>query len=147
MSDVQAALGLDQLNRLEDFIAKRRHLAARYTERLRDVLEITTPKEAPELRHAWHLYIISLDTDALRINRDQFIAALQERKIGTSVHFIPLHLQPYYHDAYGYRLGDLPVTESVYERIVSLPLYTQMTDDDVDYVAQAVCEIVTRHRR
>ncbi|MFL7792159.1 MAG: UDP-4-amino-4,6-dideoxy-N-acetyl-beta-L-altrosamine transaminase [Anaerolineae bacterium] len=147
MSDVQAALGLDQLNRLEDFIAKRRQLAARYTERLRDAPEITAPKEAAGIRHAWHLYIISLDTDALRINRDQFIAALQERKIGTSVHFIPLHLQPYYRDVYGYRPGDLPVTESVYERIVSLPLYTQMTNGDVDYVAQAVCEIVARHRR
>ncbi|MBN1812156.1 MAG: UDP-4-amino-4,6-dideoxy-N-acetyl-beta-L-altrosamine transaminase [Anaerolineae bacterium] len=147
MCDIQAALGLEQLARLEGFVARRRQLAAWYTEGLQGVPEIATPTEAPGARHAWHLYIIRLDTDALRISRNQFIAALREHNIGTSVHFIPLHLQPYYRDTYGYRPGDFPVAEFVYERIVSLPLYTRMTRDDVEYVVGAVREIVARHRR
>lgn len=147
MCDVQAAIGLSQLARLENFIARRRQLATWYTQGLQDVPEIVTPTENANARSAWHLYIVRLDTNALRIDRNQFIAALREYKVCTSVHFIPLHLQPYYRDVYGHRPGDLPVTEFAYERIVSLPLYTRMTRDDVDYVVQAVRKIVARHRR
>ncbi len=147
MYDIQAVLGLDQLAHLEDFVARRRQLAAWYTEGLQDIPQVAIPTEALGVRHAWHLYIIRLDTEALRINRDQFIAALQEYNIGASVHFIPLHLQPYYQEAYGYHPGDFPVAEFAYERIISLPLYTRMTREDVDDVVQAVRKIVARHQR
>jgi dTDP-4-amino-4,6-dideoxygalactose transaminase len=145
MSDVQAALGLDQLAHLEQFLARRQQLVAWYTEGLRDVPEVAIPAAVPG--HAWHLFIVQLDPDALSINRNQFIVALQERNIGTSVHFIPLHLQPYYRDTYGYRPGDFPVAEAAYARVISLPLFTRMTREDVDDVVRAVRIIVARHRR
>ena len=144
MTDLQAALGLRQLARLEGFLADRRRIVARYDARFAELPEIARPShpEDPLSRHAWHLYAIQLDLDRLTIDRAGFIEELRRRNIGASVHFIPVHLHPYYRDRFGLGRGAYPQAEYFYDRIVSLPLYPDLTDDDVERVADAVREIV-----
>ena len=96
--------------------------------------------------HAWHLYVVRLRPDALTINRDQFIAEMKERGIGTSVHFIPIHHHPYYRETYGWAPGDFPAADEAFETMVSLPLYTRMDDAAVERVVAAVEDIVRGHR-
>ena len=147
MSDIQAALGLGQLARLEERNARRAALARRLTDALAGCDAVETPSVRPEIEHAWHLYTIRLRAGALRIDRAQFIEELAARGIGASVHFIPLHLQPFYRETFGTRAGSFPVAESAYERLISLPLYPRMTEGDVDRVAEAVRDIAVRDRR
>jgi len=147
LTDIAAAIGLEQLKRCTHFWEIREHYAALYNEGFQDVPGIITPYVAPDVRHAWHLYIIQLDLEQLRIGRNEFIALLKQENIGTSVHFIPLHLHPYYRDTFGYRPEDLPTASAVFERIVSLPIYTQMTETDVERVIETVRRLVRRHRR
>ena len=147
MTDIQAALGIHQLAKLERFLGMRRKYAAMYNEAFGEMPEIQTAIVNPGVRHAWHLYVIQLNLEQLTINRAQFIEALRAENIGTSVHFIPVHLHPYYRDAYGYERGDFPYTEQVYDRIISLPLYPKMTERDVQDVIAAVKKIVSRHRK
>lgn len=146
MTDLQGALGLRQLDRLPQFQARRRRLADRYGELLADLPQVVLPRERPGTTHAWHLYAIRLRTAGLRLNRDAFINEMRARGIGTSVHFIPLHLHPYYRERFGWKLGDFPRAEEAYQGLVSLPLYTRMTDEDVERVAQAVREVVDADR-
>jgi len=147
MTDVQAALGIHQLKKLDGFIATRARYAKIYDEAFAFVPEIATPKVTPGQRHAWHLYIIQLTLDRLEIDRSQFIEELHANNIGTSVHFIPVHLHPYYQERFGYRRGDLPQAEQLFDRIVSLPLYPGMTDEDVHDVIRAVLDVVGKNRR
>ncbi len=140
MDNIQGAMGVEQLKKVEDFIAKRRELAQHYTKLLKDVPEVITPTEKTYTRHAYHLYPLLLNTD--RISREQFIAKLKEWNLGTSVHFIPLHLFPYYQRKHGYRKGDFPVAEWIFEREVSLPLYPGMSLQDVEYVVKVIKEIL-----
>jgi dTDP-4-amino-4,6-dideoxygalactose transaminase len=147
MTDVQAALGLRQLSRLEGFQELRARYAAEYGRLLSDLEEVVLPFVRPEVRHVWHLYPIRLRTECLTIGRDKFIEALRERGIGTSVHFIPIHYHPYYREGFGFRKGGYPRCEQVFEGLVSLPLYPLMTMDDVARVAEAVREIISAHRR
>ncbi len=146
MTDLEASLGMHQLRRLDGFIERRTALAARYTAAFADVPEIVTPVVRPGVHHAWHLYPIRLRSEALRIDRSRFTAALAERGIGTSVHFIPVHLHPFYRGRFGCQPGDLPVTERVYRDLVSLPLFPLMRDSDVDRVVDAVRAILAEHR-
>ena len=138
LTDPQAAMGLVQLARADRLWRSRRRLAARLSKGLADVATITLPHERPGVTHAWHLYPILLDLARLRIDRARFIEALRAENIGSSVHFIPLHLQPYYQARFGYSKGDFPVAESTYERVVSLPLYPGMSRDDAQDVIDAV---------
>ena len=147
MTDLQAALGIHQLARLEKFIATRRKYAALYDQAFGGMPEIQTPVVRPDISHAWHLYAIQLNLERLTIDRAQFIEALRAENIGTSVHFIPVHLHPYYRDMLGYKPGDLPRAERVYERIISLPLYPKMTEQDVYDVIEAVNKVVSKHRK
>lgn len=146
MPDLAAAIGLHQLARAEEFRQARERLAQRYTRAFAEVEEIETPVALPDRQHAWHLYVIRLRTERLALSRAQFIEALRERQIGASVHFIPLHLQPYYRDKYGYRRGDFPEAERAFDRAVSLPIYPRMTDQDQQDVIDAVREIITAGR-
>jgi dTDP-4-amino-4,6-dideoxygalactose transaminase len=147
MTDIAAALGLQQLRRSEEFCQVRRHYAAQYTEALGALPELQTPPDAPPGdRHAWHLYVLRLRRERLTIDRTAFIEALRVRGIGASVHFIPLHLHPYYRQTYGYTPADLPVASAVSEQIVSLPLYPRMRPTDLQRVIAAIMEIVARHR-
>ena len=147
MTDIQASLGLCQLRKLDRFQARRREVVAAYHAAFggHDAFEI--PVERPEVEHAWHLYVLRLRPGVLSIGRDRFIEELTRRRIGTSVHFIPLHLHPYYRDTYGYRPGDYPVARSNYERMLSLPLHPRLTDEDVADVISAVCDTAQDQRR
>jgi dTDP-4-amino-4,6-dideoxygalactose transaminase len=141
LPDLAAALGRAQLRRLPDFYAARRRLALAYAEKLGGLPLTWQPLAAPDQgRPAHHLFIVALAADS-PIARDALIAALKERQIGTSIHFRPLHLMPFYAETYGYRPGDLPVAERLYESTLSLPLYPEMTDEDVAYVAGALGEL------
>lgn len=142
MSDIQASLGMHQLNKLERFIKRRAEIAMIYTEAFRDIPEIIAPHMEENVRHAWHLYPIRIDTDLLRIDRAKFIEALKAENIGTSVHFIPVHLHPYYKDRFGFKRGDFPYAEYVYDQIISLPLFPKMTDKDAEDVIVAIKKIV-----
>lgn len=142
MPDLMAAIGIHQLKKTNRFQQRREAIAARYTEAFSD-LPLKPPFVAnPQDTHAWHLYVIQLELEKLNINRDEFVEKMAERGIGTSVHFIPLHLHPYWRDRYGFKPEDFPVALDCYQRAVSLPIYTKMTDDDVDRVIQAVREVL-----
>jgi perosamine synthetase len=147
LTDVAAAIGVEQLKKSDRFWCSRKRLAEMYNKRLADLPEITTPILSPDARHAWHLYVIQLNLERLRIDRNQFINALKERGIGTSVHFIPLHLHPFYRDSFGYAPDDFPAATAAYQRIVSLPIYPKMTQQDIDRVIDAVRSIVQEYRR
>jgi dTDP-4-amino-4,6-dideoxygalactose transaminase len=147
MSDIQAALGLHQLARLESFTERRAQIVAEYGRRFAALPELTLPQARPEVRHAWHLYPIRVDGERLTIGRDQFIEEMKERGIGTSVHFIPIHYHPYYQQTLGLKPGDFPNTDKLFAGLLSLPLFPRMSDADVERVANAVEEIVVSHRR
>jgi perosamine synthetase len=147
LTDVAAALGVEQLKKADHFWRVRERLAGLYNERLADVPEIATPVLSSDVQHAWHLYVIQLELERLHLDRNQFINALKEKGIGTSVHFIPLHLHPFYRDSFGYSPGDFPVASAAYQRIVSLPIYPKMAQQDIDRVIDAVRTIVQEYRR
>ena len=154
MTDIQAAIGLHQLRKLPQFQARRREIVHRYNEAFSQFDEFQIPTERPEVEHAWHLYVLRLDLErfpAIRNPkseiRNRFIEELKARNIGTSVHFIPVHLHPYYRDRYGYKAEDFPVAYREYQRMVSLPLYPRMSDQDVEDVIEAVVDVVKRYRR
>jgi dTDP-4-amino-4,6-dideoxygalactose transaminase len=137
MTDIAAALGLVQLDRAQELLEARRALARRYSARLREssaVDLIDVPADTPDGSHAWHLYVVRLNLARLRVDRGDVIDRLRELGIGTSVHFIPLHLHPYYRKRWGYRPEDCPVATAEYARVISLPLWPGMSDVDVDRV-------------
>ena len=143
MTDVAAALGRVQLTRAYEFLERRTAIAARYDAGLAG-LPLTLPAHAPEgSGHAWHLYVVSVPSEAPR-SRDQVVDALTEKGIGTSLHFIPLHLQPYWRDTYSLVPEMFPVASDLYERTFSLPIYTRMTDADVDRVIEALWTVLGR---
>jgi dTDP-4-amino-4,6-dideoxygalactose transaminase len=147
MTDIAAALGLCQLRRFEAFQRRRHEIADAYSRAFAELEEIETPTTRPHVDHAWHLYVIRLREEWLDIGRDQFVSQLAERNIGASVHFIPIHLHPYYRNKYGYRAADFPVALDGFSRMLSLPLNPSMTDGDVADVVEAVRGIVTQARR
>lgn len=141
MTDIQAALGIHQLRRLDGFIETRQRYVRMYDEAFADVAELERPVRRSNRSHNCHLYVIRLRLERLTINRAEFIEQLAARNIGTSVHFIPVHLHSFYQERFGYRRGDLPSVEGIYDRIVSLPLYPAMTGLDVETVIDAVRDI------
>ena len=146
MTDIAAALGLIQLKKCDEFYQRRASIACKYSETLRNLPEIKTPVVRAYGTHAWHLYAIQLNTDSLKINRSQFIEEMKKNGIGCSVHFIPLHLHPFYVKAFGFKPEDFPVSTQVYERVVSLPIYPKMTDEEVEYVMQTIDKIIKNNR-
>jgi len=144
MTDMAAVLGLGQLARIDEFNRKRAVLAIRYRELLSEIDEILPLSVPPDTtRHAWHLFIVRLDTDRAGISRDDFMAELKQRNIGTGLHFRAVHLQKYYSESMGIRRGMLPNTEWNSDRICSLPLFPDMTIEDVDEVVEAIKEVLT----
>jgi dTDP-4-amino-4,6-dideoxygalactose transaminase len=147
MTDLQASLGLVQLRRLEERQRHRREIVARYNAAFGESDALEIPVERKEVEHAWHLYVLRLRTDALEIGRDQFINELTARNIGTSVHFIPVHIHPYYRNKYGFKPEDFPAAFSNYQRMLSLPLHPRLTDVEVNDVIGAVLEVVQQFHR
>lgn len=147
LTDIAAAIGIEQLKKCQRFWEIRQGYAALYNEGFQDLSALRIPHVEPDIQHAWHLYIIQLDLEQLRINRKEFIELLRQENIGTSVHFIPLHLHPYYRHTFQYLPQDFPHASAVFERIVSLPIYPKMTEEDVQRVIEAVRKIIKSHRR
>jgi dTDP-4-amino-4,6-dideoxygalactose transaminase len=141
MTDLQAAIGLVQLNKCDALRSARQAIAERYTAAFDEIPALETPPHPSDRETAWHLYILRLRSEHLGIGRDQFIEELKHRGIGTSVHFIPLHLHPFYQDRFGYRPGDFPRAEAEYSRTLSLPIYPTMTDAQIQCVISAVYEV------
>ena len=147
LTDIAAALGIPQLHKCDRFGAIRQRYATLYNEGFKEIPEITVPYVAEDVEHAWHLYVIQLNLERLRIGRNEMIDLLKKQGIGTSVHFIPLHLHPYYRDNYRYLPEDFPVASSVFQRIISLPIYPKMTEADVQHVIEVVARLIQAHRR
>jgi UDP-4-amino-4,6-dideoxy-N-acetyl-beta-L-altrosamine transaminase len=148
MTDIAATLGLGQLARLEAFNARRRAIAARYDAAFGHMPGLTSLAVRPEVLTAAHLYVIKLDLEHMDIDRARFIELLtKEERIGASVHFIPVHMHPYYREKYSYFPGAFPIAEDCYRRSVSLPLYPKMSDTDVDDVIAAVSRLMDAHWR
>ncbi|WP_420234346.1 UDP-4-amino-4,6-dideoxy-N-acetyl-beta-L-altrosamine transaminase [Pseudomonas sp. ABY48] len=134
MTDLQAALGLSQLNKLDGFIVRRRELAARYL-RLLGGLPLTLPGLQPEAESAWHLYVVRLQLDGITLSHLQVFEGLRAAGIGVNLHYIPVHLQPYYRDL-GFATGDFPQAERYYSEAISLPMFPSLSDEQQDYVVE-----------
>jgi dTDP-4-amino-4,6-dideoxygalactose transaminase len=147
MTDIQAAMGLAQLKKLPRFQQRRRQVVAAYNRAFQEIDALELPADRLEVEHAWHLYVLRLRLEALRIDRNRFIEELTARNIGTSVHFIPIHLHRYYQQKYRYAPDSFPVAWSNYQRMLSLPLNPMLTDQDVDDVIEAVLDVVARFGR
>jgi dTDP-4-amino-4,6-dideoxygalactose transaminase len=147
LTDVASAIGLWQLRKQERFHRRRVEIVEAYTLAFGAEEALEPPVRRPYVEHAWHLYVLRLRPDVLRIGRDQFIDELTKRNIGTSVHYIPIHLHPFYRKKYGYVPADFPVAVSNFERLLSLPLHPGLTDQDVADVIEAVLDVVQTYRR
>lgn len=150
ITDLQCALGRSQLKKLPQFIRRRQEIVADYNDALADLPWLTTPglPKAEDSLHgafvlrpdqlSWHLYTVQIDFEAIGISRSQVMAQLRERGVGTQVLYIPVHLQPYYRQTYGYELGKCPIAEMFYTQALSLPLYPTLTETEIEMVAAAI---------
>ena len=145
LTDIQSALGLSQLRRLDRFIERRREIATRYHRALHDLRDwMTLPFWPPtqSIKHAWHLFPIRLNLEKFRVGRAKIFDALVAENIGVNVHHIPIHLHPYYRRTFGYREGDYPVAERFFQRVLTLPLFPRMRQTDVEDVVEAVRKVI-----
>jgi dTDP-4-amino-4,6-dideoxygalactose transaminase len=150
MTDIQASLGLHQLRKQEQFIARREEIAACYDKAFNELGGIVRTQPRPHdgaSRHALHLYVLLLDLARLKADRNRIISALLAENIGASLHFWPLHMHPYYRDKYGYRPDDFPVSRLVGESVLSLPLVPQMSNLDAQDVVEGVRKVVRAFER
>lgn len=143
MMDLQAAIGIHQLPRVDHQWNRRQEIWNMYNEAFKDLPVFTPAPVESDTKHAYHLYTLLLDIDNLNITRDEFLDEMTKRKIGVGVHYIALHLHPFYQNAFGYKTGDFPNAEWISERTVSIPLSAKLTDEDVEDVIEAVKSILT----
>jgi len=142
LTDIAAAIGLHQVRKADALHARRTELALLYTTLLGEVEEVILPQVQPDRIHSWHLYSVRLRVDRLRMDRAQFIVELKKRRLGTSVHWMPLHMHPYYRETFGYRPGDFPVAAGLYPQLVTLPLYPDMSEEDVRWACETIKEVL-----
>lgn len=147
ITDFQCALGLSQMNKLDRFIQRRREIAATYNRAFAEVEEIITPLEEDYVKAVYHIYVIQLRTEMLKVGRKEIFEALRAENIGVNVHYVPLNLQPFYQREFGYKKGDYPKAESYYERAITLPVFPRMTDSDVEDVIEAMRKVISGYRR
>lgn len=148
MPDIAAAIGIHQLKKVYKFYERRKEIAEIYNSELSKIDELEIPfVKNPDNLHSWHLYAVKLNLDKLTIDRNEFLKQMKEKGIGTSVHFIPLHIQPYYKNKYGFKANDFPVSNSVFKQIFSMPIYPKMTKKDVDRVIDVVKNIVNQYKK
>jgi UDP-4-amino-4,6-dideoxy-N-acetyl-beta-L-altrosamine transaminase len=145
LTDIACALGLQQMKKLEANLARRRQIAAQYTSEFRSMTGVVAPVVRPDVNPAWHLYPIRLDLTKLSAGRGELFQALRAENIGVNVHYIPVHRHPYYRDRFGYKGGEFPVAEAAYERLISLPMFHGMSDNDVEDVVGAVRKVVMHY--
>jgi len=142
LSDIGCALGLSQLKRLPENVARRREIVASYNQAFKNMTGVITPVELPENRSAWHIYPIRLELDRFSAGRKDIFQALRAENIDVNVHYIPVHLHPYYRHRFSYEGGEYPVAEGAYESLITLPLFPAMTERDVQDVVTAMYKIV-----
>lgn len=145
ITDIQAALGISQIKKIDGFLEKRRELAKIYNEELKKINGIVLPYQLENTNSAWHLYIIKLELEKISVGRRKVFEELRKRNIGVNVHYIPVYYHPYYQDL-GYERGLCPNAEKLYERIITLPLYPMMSKDDIKYIVNSLKKIVDIYR-
>jgi len=146
LTDFQCALGVSQLRKLARWVIRRQEIAHRYDDAFAELSEVSPLAVRPDVSHAYHLYVIRLELERLRVDRAQVFCALRAENIGVNVHYIPVHLHPFYRQRFGTVPGSCPVAEAAYERILSLPIYPAMSDDDVEDVIASVYKVITYYR-
>ena len=147
LTDIASAIGIVQLGKCDEIYNRRLEVVNQYLEGLRHIEEIKLPVQDPDVQHAWHLFVIQLELEKLKIDRADFIRKMNEKNIGVSVHFISLHLHPYYQNTYNYRPEDFPNASFFSQRVVSLPVYPKLTKRDINRVVKAVEDIITTSRK
>jgi perosamine synthetase len=147
LTDIQCALGISQLLKLPAWVRRRQAIALRYDAAFAHMSAVRPLAVRPEVSHAYHLYVIRLEIERLRVDRAAVFSALRAEGIGVNVHYIPVHLHPYYRRTFGTAPGDCPVAEAAYERILSLPIFPAMTDDDAEDVIRAVGKVTEAYAR
>jgi perosamine synthetase len=147
LTDVACALGISQLKNLEANLARRREIAARYSSAFRNIAGVIVPTVRPKVNPAWHLYPIRINPALLSTDRAHIFHALRAENIGVNVHYIPVHMHPYYRDQFGYKGGEYPVAEAAYEQLISLPMFHGMTDQDVQDVIDALAKVMNHYAR
>ena len=147
LTDIAAAIGLVQLSRRGKLLKKRQKIAQVYRDAFQGMEELTPLKLLSYGSMAWHLFVIKLNLEKLSIDRNRFISELNDRNIGSSVHFIPLHLHPYWKEAYGLKESDFPTASAIYKQIISLPIFPDMADEDAGDVVSAVKDIVSCYKK
>jgi perosamine synthetase len=147
VSDIQCALGISQLAKLSESVARRQAIAAKYDAALADMPAVTPLAVREQVSHAYHLYVVRLELEELRVDRGKVFDALRAEGMGVNVHYIPVHLHPFYRKHFGTAPGDCPVAEAAYERIISLPMFPGMSDKDSDDVLRAVAKVTESYRR
>lgn len=138
MTDIQAALGISQLKKLDSFAVRRGEIVEKYNKAFENIDWLTVPFERNNLDSVFHLYVLQIDFEKIGKSKQQVISELSEKKIGTQVHYIPVHTQPYYRKNFGYKKGDFPNAENYYKKALSIPLYPKMTDKEVEYVIENI---------
>jgi UDP-4-amino-4,6-dideoxy-N-acetyl-beta-L-altrosamine transaminase len=147
LTDFQSALGLNQLKKIKKFIKRRREIVAKYNKEFRNIKEIITPTERNYVKSAWHIYVIQLCLERLKTGRKEIFEALQKAGIGVQVHYLPLHLQPFYKRKFGYKIGDFPIAEKYYQRAITLPLFPKMTNKEVGQVIKTIKKIINFYKK
>jgi len=145
LPDIVCALGIQQLKKLDANLARRREIAALYTAAFREIPGVIPPAVRPDANPAWHLYPIRLDLEKLTADRAQIFRALRAENIGVNVHYIPVHLHPYYREQFGYKGGEFPVAEDSYTRLISLPMFHGMSDQDAEDVVVALRKVLNHY--
>lgn len=145
LTDVQAALGTSQMNKIDDFIARRRQIAKQYNKAFQSIEEIITPREADYSNSGWHIYVIQIKSGKLNGSRKDIFDALQAENIGVNVHYLPVYLHPYYQKL-GYKKGLCPNSEALYENMITLPIHPSMTDEDVESVIIALNKVIDYYK-
>jgi UDP-4-amino-4,6-dideoxy-N-acetyl-beta-L-altrosamine transaminase len=147
LTDFQCALGLSQLKKIDRIIQRRREIVQKYNSEFKDIIEVKIPEINPiDSNPVWHIYIIQLNLDRLKVDRREIFEALRAENIGVNVHYIPVHLQPYYQKTYNYHKGDFPKAENYYLRAITLPIFPKMSKKDVDDVIEAVKKVIKYYK-
>ncbi|MBN1930569.1 MAG: UDP-4-amino-4,6-dideoxy-N-acetyl-beta-L-altrosamine transaminase [Desulfobacterales bacterium] len=146
LTDIQCALGLSQLRKLPGWIDRRREIAFNYDKAFSNISVVKPLTVSPNVNHSYHLYVIQLQMDELVASRAAIYSDLRRENIGVNVHYIPVHLHPFYKNRFGYQKGDYPVAEAAYERILSLPLFQSMTDNDINIVIKSIKKIIFNYQ-
>lgn len=146
ITDLQCALGITQLAKLDAFVNRRRQIAEYYNNVFSNIDEIILPRVSRNSKHAYHLYPVQIKFDLLKISKKDFFASLKQKNIFLQVHYVPVHLQPFYKNTFGFKIGDFPIAEEFYSREFSIPMYPLLTNDDLDYISKTIIETIKEHR-